>query len=290
MSRRRRSSLLGLLLSAVPGTLLAQGLYFEGGLSIARGDYVYAQQTSSGGAAAGLAWSGRRFTLRATLPYFVRDTNILTQSGSPPREVPDGTAAESGHEGALSDPVAQFYAQVLQSGRTGFGLSVSVKVPVVEAGSFGTGQWDVGGGLSLSRFVGSATMLGLDVSYWHLGDMPDLALQDTVAGTLTVGRSLGRSWLASASVSGNRSSLAGYAAPWWASVLVSRASPAGILGLTASLGLSATAPDVTVGVVWRARLGSTEARAEGGAARARAPASAPGSWPSSPRARPQPAR
>ena len=45
----------------------------------------------------------------------------------------------------------------------------------------------------------SARVLGLDLGVWHLGDPPDLDLQDTVTGTLTVGRPLGRLWSASAS-------------------------------------------------------------------------------------------
>jgi hypothetical protein len=288
MPRRRRSALPALLWLAGPGTCLGQGLFLEGGLSFARGDYIYTQPTSSGGAAAGLAWSARRLTFRATMPYFVRDTRVLPLSGEAPPGGGDTEPAATGHEGSVSDPVVQAYAQVLQSGHSGIGLSASVKVPLVEAGAYGTGEWDVGGGLSLSRLVGSATMLGLDVSYWHMGDMPDLPLQDGVAGTFTLGRSFGRSWLASASLSGSRSTVAGYEAPWWASLLVSRAGARGILGLTASVGLTDTAPDVTVGVVWRVRLDSPTASSRRTTARAR-PA-APGSSPSSRHARPRSGR
>jgi hypothetical protein len=254
MSRRCRDPLVAALVALVPATATAQGLYFEGGLSFARGDYIYTQQTSGGGAAAGLAWSSRRITTRVTLPYFVRDTRLLTVSGEPPPEPADPALSATGHEGSLADPQVQVYGQVLQSSRAGVGLSASVKIPVVEAGYFGTGEWDFGVAGSLSRFVGTATMLGLDVSYWHLGDMPDFPLQDTVTGTLTLGRAFGRDWTASASVSGGRSAVAGYDDPWWASLLVGRSFSRGIWGLTASVGLSDTAPDVTVGLVWRVRL------------------------------------
>jgi hypothetical protein len=148
----------------------------------------------------------------------------------------------------------QVYGQVLQTRDTGFGVSASVKVPVVEAGAFGTGEWDVGAAASLSRFVGRRTMLGIDVSYWHLGDMPELPLDDTVTGTLTVGQALGRAWTASLSLSGGQSSIAGLPAPWWAGLLVGRAFSRGMWGLTASVGLSDGAPDFTAGLVWRARL------------------------------------
>jgi hypothetical protein len=254
MWRRRRDRIVAAFFALVPASAAAQGLYFEGGLSFVRGDYVYTQQTSGGGAAAGLAWSTRRLTARVTLPFFVRDTRLLTVSGEAPPEEADPASSVMGYEGSPSDPLLQVYAQVLQSRRTGVGLSGSVKIPVVEAGYFGTGEWDVGGAASLSQFVASATMLGVDVSYWHVGDRPDFPLQDTVTGTLTLGQVFGRSWTASASVSGGRSAVAGYQDPWWASLMVSRSFGRGLWGLTASVGLSDAAPDVTVGLVWRARL------------------------------------
>ena len=99
------------------------------------------------------------------------------------------------------------------------------------------------------------TVLGLDLGYWWLGDMPDLDLQDTVTGTVSVGRAFGRSWTASLSVSGGRSALAGYDDPWWAGLLVGRSFTRGTWGLTATVGLTKGAADFTLGVVWRARLG-----------------------------------
>ena len=75
-----------------------------------------------------------------------------------------------------------------------------------------------------------------------------------MTGTFTLGQAFGRSWTASASVSGGRSAVAGYDDAWWVSLLVGRSFSRGIWGVTASVGLSDTAPDVTVGLVWRARL------------------------------------
>jgi hypothetical protein len=106
-------------------------------------------------------------------------------------------------------------------------------------------------------------MLGLDATWWHMGDLPDLPLRDSWVGTLSMGRSFGRSWLGSASLSGGRSTLSGYPDPWWASLLVSRAFPGGILGVTASVGLTDSAADVTLGVVWRVRVGGRPTGASG---------------------------
>ncbi len=186
------------------------------------------------------------------MPYFLRDTRLLTVRGL---ELVEGDLpAESEYSGSLADPVAQLFVSAHQGDRTAVGLSASVKIPVLEAGDFGTGRWDVGAGLSLSRFAGSGTLIGLDLGFWRLGDLPDLELQDTVTGTVTVGRPLGRLWTASASLSGARSAVAGYADPWWASLLVSHVSSRGIWGLTASFGLTDTAPDVTLGLLFRLKL------------------------------------
>jgi hypothetical protein len=254
MWRRRRDGIVAALLVLAPASAAAQGLYLEGGASFGRGDYVYAESTSSWGAALGLAWSSRRLTGRVTLPFFVRDTRLLTVSGTPSSEEAEPLPSETGYEGSVSDPLVQVYAQVFQSRDTGLGVSASVKVPVVEAGPFGTGEWDVSVAASLSRFVGSRTMLGLDVGYWHLGDMPGLPLDDTVTGTLTVGQALGRDWTASLSLSGGQSSIAGFPDPWWAGLLVGRSLSRGMWGLAASVGLSDGAPDFTAGLVWRVRL------------------------------------
>lgn len=251
---RRRDAFVAALLALVPAPAVAQGLYLEGGVSFGRGDYVYTESTSSGGAALGLAWSSRRLTARVTLPFFVRDARLLTVSGAPPVEEAEPLPPETGSEGSVSDPLVQVYAQVFQSHDTGLGVSASVKVPVVEAGSFGTGEWDVSAAASLSRFVGPRTMLGLDVGYWHLGDMPGLPLDDTVTGTITLGQAFGREWTASLSLSGGQSSIAGFPDPWWAGLLVGRSFSRGLWGLTASVGLSDGAPDFTAGLVWRARL------------------------------------
>jgi hypothetical protein len=257
MSPRLRERLLPALILILPAPVLAQGAFLEGGISLARGDYVYTAPTSSGAASLGLAYSTPRLTARVTVPYFLRDTRLLTVRGFEPVEPvePVEPAPESGqYTGSLADPVVQLFVSAHRGDRTSVGLSASVKIPVLEAGDFGTGRWDVGGGLSLSRFVGSGTLVGLDLGFWRLGDPPDLDLQDTVTGTLTIGRPLGRLWSASASLSGGRSAVAGYADPWWASLLVSRVAARGIWGLTASVGLTETAPDFTLGLLFRLKL------------------------------------
>jgi len=241
------------LLALVPSALEAQGAYFEGGVSFATGDYVYTQRTSGGAASAGLAWTTGRLTLRASVPWFVRETTVLTEAGA---EVPpeDPSAPSGGYASSVGDPFFQVYLGAVSTARTSVSLGFSTKVPVLEAGDFGTGGWDFGGSVSVSRSVGTATLLGFDGSYWHLADPPDLDLQDTVMGTATVARGLGRLWSLSLSLSGSRSAVPGYPDPWWCGVLVGRSFSRGIWGLTVTVGLSETAPDFGAGLIWRLRI------------------------------------
>jgi hypothetical protein len=253
MSPRLRERLLPALILLLPAPALAQGAFLEGGISLARGDYIYTTPTSSAAASLGLAYSTPSLTARVTVPYFVRDTRLLTVRGFEPVE-PEPLTTGAQYTGSVADPVAQLFVSAHQGDRSAVGLSVSAKIPVLEAGDFGTGRWDVGGGLSLSRFVGSGTLVGLDLAYWRLGDPPDLDLQDSFSGTVTIGRPLGRLWSASASLSGGRSAVPGYADAWWTTLLVSRVFPRGVWGLSASVGLTDTAPDFTLALLYRLRL------------------------------------
>jgi hypothetical protein len=242
------------LVALLPAPLAAQGAFFEGGLLFARGDDVYVEPTNSGSFSAGLGWSAGRLTLRATVPVFVRDTRLLElRSALPAAAAPTSTRAS--YDMALTDPFLQAHVALLPPGRTALGVVATVKVPVAAAGEFGTGRWDYGVGASVSRTVGSASLLGLDLGYWRLGDPPDLELQDVLMGSVTLGHSLTRRWSASVSLSGSRSAIPGYDDPCWLGLLVGRASGRGMLGVTLSAGLTPTAPDFGVGLIWRVRLG-----------------------------------
>jgi len=55
-------------------------------------------------------------------------------------------------------------------------LSVDAKAPIADtATGLGTGEWDFGGGVSVSGIVGN-TMLFADLSYWVLGEPPGYTL------------------------------------------------------------------------------------------------------------------
>jgi len=259
MSPRRRDGSLGagltLLLSLAPAVLRGQGVYLEGGLSFSTGDYTYAERTNAGAAALGVAWSSDRIAVRATVPWFVREAASPSPTGAGTAvDEPSLVPGAGRYTGSVGDPFLQLYVGAVRTIRTSVSLGFSTKVPVLAPGDFGTGGWDFGGSVSVSRSIGTTTLLGFDGSYWHLADPPDLEIQDTVMGTATVARTLGPRWNASLSLSGSRSAVPGYADPWWCGVLLGRSFSRGIWGLTVTIGLTETAPDVGMGFLWRLRV------------------------------------
>ncbi|MEJ2237364.1 MAG: hypothetical protein P8X82_03625 [Gemmatimonadales bacterium] len=134
---------------------------------------------------------------------------------------------------------------------TSLTVGVGAKMPIADTASYGTGAWDIGGSVSLSQGLGWATLVSLDVSYWHLGDPAGLDLRDAVMGSASVAQLLGTGWAGSVYVSGARSIVAGLEDIYYVGASLSRLAGSRALGITASLGLTETAPDFTVGINWR---------------------------------------
>lgn len=298
MSRVGWWTLLGLIVVA-PGAG-AQTLHYEGGVSVASGDYIFTERTTSWTLHSGFAFETGRITLRATLPAYIQNTALLTGSaggllptggphsgavgdssearrgrggdgmgtGGPavhasslvggasanggPVEAP--STASTGFEAHLGDPTAGISLLVWEGARTRVGLGATAKVPATDTTQFGTGEWDVGGAVSVSHDVGSWTLLGIDVSYWHLGDLRELELRDPVAVTVSVSFLRDRAWGLSGWASGWRSVVEGFDDGYSVGAGLTRLGSRGALGVHASVGLTETAPDFTLGIDWRARL------------------------------------
>lgn len=172
--------------------------------------------------------------------------------------LPDETAvvAEPGdYELHAGDPIMQASADVYTG--TGGVRSLTVngfaKAPVADVESgVGTGEWDGGGGLSLALGSGE-TFVFADASYWMLGDMVDLPLNDIFVYGLSLGRSLGAGrWSVMASLSGASAVIDNADAPLSAGVGVSLATSRR-QGLSAgvSFGLSESSPDLSGYIGWR---------------------------------------
>jgi hypothetical protein len=96
----RRAALV-LLAALGPASLAAQGLYYEGGLSLASGTYIFAERTTSWGISSGLAATSGPVTLRASVPVYFQNTTLVSLSG-PGGGIPTG--------GSSSDAVADSMA------------------------------------------------------------------------------------------------------------------------------------------------------------------------------------
>jgi hypothetical protein len=290
MSIRALPLLLALYRPAPP--LVAQGLYYEGGLSVSRGSYIFTERTTSWSLFTGFAFDVQRVTLRLALPVHLQNTTLVSLSGHGgglptggsssgavadtgsarkrrsgsgdamqpmrafaamgPVEVP--STAVTGYEAAVGDPTAQLAWRALSGQRTALGVSLLAKVPVADTSSFGTGQWDVGSSIAVSQGLGDRGVLGLDLTYWKLGDLSTLDFRDPVYASASLAYLRANGWGGGLSLSAGTSSLDGYDGPVWVGGYISRASRGrSSWSLGGTVGLSETTADFTLGVTWRIR-------------------------------------
>jgi hypothetical protein len=139
------------------------------------------------------------------------------------------------------------------------GLVGAVKAPLAEVGrGFGTGQWDVGAGLSGAMRVGGASVLA-DAVYWKIGNPAGASLRNAVAYAVSIGRALPRSsWSILGTVSGASSLWTGLEGPIQAGMGVGYLLESGSsVFVSATAGLTRTAPALSTGLGWRVPLGTT---------------------------------
>jgi hypothetical protein len=103
--------------------------------------------------------------------------SAIRSQQQPHRRVEVPASAVTGFEAALGDPTVSLTLAAWRRGGSAVSLSATAKLPLTDTTQFGTGEWDVGGTVSWSQLGGRA-LLGLDASYWHLGDLPELDLRD----------------------------------------------------------------------------------------------------------------
>ena len=281
--------LVALLLA--PGPLLAQGLRLEAGAGVTTGTYLFEQRTTTWSVSAGLGVELGSVTLRGSLPFYVQNGTLV--AGSAVGHLPtggssSGTVADSGeahHRGsgggmasissvpdlshgmvqvpasategselAVGDPVLGLAWRARGSGGTRFTFGAAVKLPVADTATFGTGEWDVGANAGVTHRAGDRWLLGFDLAYWRLGDMADLELRDPVYGTASLGYLSPGGWGGILLASGGTAVLEGFDPPFTIGAGLSRVSGAQSWSLLAGLGLTETAPDLTLGAVWSVRL------------------------------------
>ena len=160
----------------------------------------------------------------------------------------------------VGDPSARLDIDLFQDGPSPLGirLAAGVKAPIADVDrGFGTGAWDTGLGLALSKRVGSWFFFG-EAMHWWLGDMTEVVLDNSVAYSASIGRSLAGGKV------GLLASLSGYASevienvepPLQAGLGVGYNMAQGRYGLNGSvaLGLVESTPDISIAVGWHVRL------------------------------------
>jgi hypothetical protein len=268
-----------LALAAAP--LSAQTVSYTGSVQGATGRYIFTAPTASMSLTTGLAVDAGRFRLSASVPFIYQDQPWVTHSGAGPlptggpqhRTVADSTSSGRWrrHRGAIpldaatgidevgiGDPMAFVDLDVFNEGamRPAMRVSAAVKAPIADADAgFGTGEWDLAGGLGLSKSLGRAMLLA-DGSYWALGDMPDLDLRDVFAYAAALAVPMGRGPLTGlAGFSGATAAIAGTRPPVQiVGALSYRWLNGGWTSAGLSVGLTNTAPDVTGTISWQVPL------------------------------------
>lgn len=157
-------------------------------------------------------------------------------------------------EVGVGDPTLRMAVELVpgERGPLSVTLSGTVKIPLADPDAgFGTGEWDGGAVLGLSRRMGEAFLFA-DVGYWVYGDMPGVELADPVTYAAGVGLVPGGGRVGLlASVSGSSRILEGTDPPLEVGLGLNFGLPGRrSLGATFSLGLTESSPDFSAGLGW----------------------------------------
>lgn len=270
----------------------SQSLAWVGNVQYATGDYIFTQRTWSVYVSNGLTWSGGRLRATATLPIVMQDAGWVQYGGGgmmlptggmasgPSTGTNGSTAAPGGMMGVsmhgtnmtpssnmpfsnvgVGDPIGRVELALWPADRSTVRLNVvaSAKAPLADVNhGFSTGEWDAGAGFSGSATVGSLMLFG-DAMYWSLGNPPGASLRSVVAYSVAAGRPLsGNRWSLLANVTGATSYWPGVEAPVQAGVGVGYLLESGSsINTFGAVGLTQTAPSLSVGIGWRVPFGKT---------------------------------
>ena len=261
----------------------AQRVAYVGSVQYATGDFVFAQRTWSAYLSNGLSLSTGRLRATVSIPVVFQDAGLVQYSGggmmvpsggmgSGGTSTGSGTGTGGGMMGGsgsgdmmsshvgIGDPIGRAELELLPDDNAQRSLSVvgAVKAPLAGVSSgFGTGKWDVGGGMSAAFAFGRTSILA-DAVYWKLGNPSGWSLQDAVAYTVSVGRVLeGGRWSVLASVTGASPTWAGLSAPVQGGAGLGYMLPSGSsIIFSAAAGLTNTAPSIATSLGWRVPLGA----------------------------------
>lgn len=250
---------------------------YQGSVQYATGEYIFTERTNSFYLFSGLSGSFGPATIGVSVPLILQNTPWVSYGGGG-MIASGGTEHDSvgGHmpgqrgrislpdtasfaELAVGDPVGSLDVELWdeRGARPAVRVVAVAKAPLADVDrGFGTGAWDYGGGLSLTK-TAARVFVFADATYWVWGDLPGLELKDGVAYGFAVGLPLGGlRWGLLGSVSGSTRVVEGTDPPAQLGLGLTRyLESARSLSMTATVGLTESSPDVALSLGWRLPLG-----------------------------------
>ncbi len=272
-----------ILLIISAGISYGQEVRYMGSLQYSTGSYYFTERTGSFYFNNGLGISGDKISFSISVPFIAQSTpwvsNVGTgilPTGGPKNGMISNSANGSKRRGNRKVDLGT--ADTLSYTQTNFGdpsLSAStelfstenrttaisahagVKIPLANPKKgFGTGKWDLGGGLSWSQRITAQTLFLANGMFWKLGDMDDLDFNNIITYSAALGQSFhDGKWMGIVSFSGITEIINEIDPPLTVGTgLTLQASNKMSLNSNLSFGLTESASDFSVGLGWSIKL------------------------------------
>ncbi len=256
-----------LLLQPAISELQGQDIAYSGSLEFASGHYQFAERTLSLFLYNELSIAEGPFRFSTDIPLIMQNTAWVSYGGM--GVFANGgmhdTGAEKRGDGGMmdmsfrdgfgiGDPVFRADLEVVEERYIlpSIGLVSQAKVPIFDVNhSFGTGEWDYGGGITLSRSTPDRFVF-MELIYWRLGDTPEVDLMNPVAYSVALGQPLaGRGYEVVFSLSGYSAIIRGVDPEILLGIgLAHSTGSARHFGLSAAVGLTESSPEFTLSLDW----------------------------------------
>lgn len=272
------------LLIAGAGHVEAQSVSYTGSAQYSSGSYYFENSTQSFYLSNGMSVQAGRFTAGIHIPYVYQNTPWVSYTefgGIPTGGTQHGEVKQSGRQAGqgsgrgknritlidttsyrqsgFSDPTVSASFTLLSNRTHGTILTLngSMKIPFADpANGFGTGAWDGGLGISISKRITQKIMVYGNSMYWSLGDMEELELNNALSYGVGVGLFLNNGdVILNTFLNGMTKIAEEFSAP------ASLNLGAGFnvhnrvfINTTISGGLSEASPDLSIGMGWSIRL------------------------------------
>jgi len=267
-----RSAAAGVILLTLAAALPASAgtFSYSGSIQLSQGRYFFDLTTRGVFLFNGFTYSSERFTLSASFPLIYQNTPYISYSGVGvlPSGGPESSAVNQrqgketvilpevvdARQYGVGDPVFHMGIRLVKESAAAPSLefTIQAKAPVASLESgFGTGEWDYGVGVALSKRLGGVILFA-DVNYWTLGDLAELDIKSPWVYSVSAGLpfAAGKSALL-VSYFGMTEIIEGVAPPSSMGLGLSfKVGPKTSLTLSGSFGLSEASPDFAASVGW----------------------------------------